>query len=136
MCWMADLMVNSAILSPVAIMGRSRVDQTVVIGAPMRARKTRPPPCRPISIGNMAWLNSFRVMPVMDFTSFNFTKRITAMTVKFIGYIGFNNSSETDTAKPSRALDRDYIEAAARAQEVGDFDRVLIPFGSNTPESQ
>jgi alkanesulfonate monooxygenase len=33
-------------------------------------------------------------------------------------------------------LDRDYVEAAARAQEAGGFDRVLIPFGSNSPESQ
>jgi alkanesulfonate monooxygenase len=58
------------------------------------------------------------------------------MSVKFIGYIGFNNTSETTAAKPTRILDRDYVEAAARAQEVGDFDRVLVPFGSNTPESQ
>jgi len=58
------------------------------------------------------------------------------MSVKFIGYIGFNNGSETQAAVRSRALDRDYVEAAARAQEAGDFDRVLIPFGSNSPESQ
>ena len=68
------------------------------------------------------------------------------MTVKFIGYIGFNNSSETQgpsgqaltaaNAPRARTLDRDYVEAAARAQEEGGFDRVLIPFGSNSPESQ
>jgi alkanesulfonate monooxygenase len=58
------------------------------------------------------------------------------MSVKFIGYIGFNNSSETQSAVRSRILDKDYVEAAARAQEAGGFDRVLIPFGSNTPESQ
>ncbi len=58
------------------------------------------------------------------------------MTVKFIGYIGFNNSSEIDGASRERVLDRDYVDAAARAQEAGDFDRVLIPFGSSSPESQ
>jgi len=57
------------------------------------------------------------------------------MSVKFIGYIGFNNTSEIH-GKQSRVLDRDYVENAARAQEIGDFDRVLIPFGSNSPESQ
>ncbi|MCW1383556.1 LLM class flavin-dependent oxidoreductase [Novosphingobium sp. KCTC 2891] len=58
------------------------------------------------------------------------------MPVKFIGYIGFNNSSEIHAGARSRILDRDYVDAAARAQEKGGFDRVLIPFGSNTPESQ
>lgn len=58
------------------------------------------------------------------------------MSVKFIGYIGFNNSSEIHAGQRSRILDRDYVDAAARAQEAGGFDRVLIPFGSNTPESQ
>ena len=58
------------------------------------------------------------------------------MSVKFIGYIGFNNGSETQAAVRSRVLDKDYVEAAARAQEEGGFDRVLIPFGSNSPESQ
>lgn len=58
------------------------------------------------------------------------------MGVKFIGYIGFNNGSETQDAIRSRILDKDYVDAAARAQDEGGFDRVLIPFGSNTPESQ
>jgi len=58
------------------------------------------------------------------------------MTVRFIGYIGFNNSSEIHGGARDRALDKDYVEAAARAQEEGGFDRVLIPFGSSTPESQ
>jgi alkanesulfonate monooxygenase len=58
------------------------------------------------------------------------------MPVNFIGYIGFNNGSETQQAVRSRSLDRDYVHAAALAQEAGDFDRVLIPFGSNSPESQ
>jgi len=57
------------------------------------------------------------------------------MSVKFIGYIGFNNTSEIHPHQ-SRALDRAYVDAAAKAQEEGGFDRVLIPFGSNSPESQ
>lgn len=56
--------------------------------------------------------------------------------VKFIGYIGFNNSSEIHGPQRSRALDRAYVDAAARGQEAAGFDRVLIPFGSNSPESQ
>ncbi|GBR10159.1 LLM class flavin-dependent oxidoreductase [Asaia siamensis] len=58
------------------------------------------------------------------------------MSVKFIGYIGFNNSSEVDQGTRNRALDLDYVRNALRVQEEGGFDRVLIPFGSNTPESQ
>lgn len=58
------------------------------------------------------------------------------MPVKFIGYIGFNNTSEIHAGPRSRILDRDYVDAAAKAQEAGGFDRVLIPFASNTPESQ
>ena len=58
------------------------------------------------------------------------------MSVKFIGYIGFNDTSEIHGATRARTLDKEYVEAAARAQEAGGFDRVLVPFGSNTPESQ
>ncbi len=57
------------------------------------------------------------------------------MSVQFIGYIGFNNLSEIHP-RYGFGLDRDYVEAAARAQEAGGFDRVLIPFGSISPESQ
>ncbi len=58
------------------------------------------------------------------------------MPVNFIGYIGFNNTSELHNGIRARALDRAYVDAAAKAQEDGGFDRVLIPFGSNSPESQ
>ncbi|MFT3965021.1 MAG: LLM class flavin-dependent oxidoreductase [Sphingobium sp.] len=58
------------------------------------------------------------------------------MPVKFIGYIGFNNHSEIHAPVRSRDLDNDYVAAAAKAQEEGGFDRVLIPFGSSSPESQ
>lgn len=58
------------------------------------------------------------------------------MGVQFIGYIGFNDQSEIHEAVRGRALDLEYVEAAAKAQEAGGFDRVLIPFGSTSPESQ
>jgi alkanesulfonate monooxygenase len=58
------------------------------------------------------------------------------MSVKFIGYIGFNDTSELHNGVRERGLDRDYVDNAARAQEAAGFDRVLIPFGSNSPESQ
>jgi len=58
------------------------------------------------------------------------------MSVRFIGYIGFNNTSEIHGGTRSRALDVDYVRAALVAQEDGGFDRVLIPFGSTSPESQ
>lgn len=58
------------------------------------------------------------------------------MGIQFIGYIGFNNNSEIHGPVRGRELDVGYVEAAARAQEAGGFDRVLIPFGSNSPESQ
>ena len=57
------------------------------------------------------------------------------MTVKFIGYIGFNDTSEIHGAVRTRVLDREYVDAAAREQEKGGFDRVLIPFGSASPVS-
>nr|WP_240161595.1 LLM class flavin-dependent oxidoreductase [Gluconacetobacter azotocaptans] len=56
--------------------------------------------------------------------------------VNFIGYIGFNNRSEIHAGVRGRSLDRDYVNEALRVQEEGGFDRVLIPFGSNSPESQ
>jgi alkanesulfonate monooxygenase len=57
------------------------------------------------------------------------------MGVQFIGYIGFNDHSEIHPNR-DRHLDRKYVDDAARAQEAGGFDRVLIPFGSASPESQ
>lgn len=58
------------------------------------------------------------------------------MPVNFIGYIGFNNNSEIHDAVRSRSLDPDYVRSALRVQEEGGFDRILIPFGSGSPESQ
>lgn len=56
--------------------------------------------------------------------------------VNFIGYIGFNNKSEIHAGVRDRALDLAYVRDALQAQEAGGFDRVLIPFGSTSPESQ
>src|SRR5690606_21284252 len=88
------------------------------------------------STGNMAWSTSSRVTAPTASSSSDPLQGDTAMPVQFIGYIGFNNHSEIHSVPRGRELDRDYVEAAARAQEAGGFDRVLIPFGSNSPESQ
>lgn len=57
------------------------------------------------------------------------------MPVKFIGYIGYNNESEIHGLQQYHPLDRDHVEAVAKAQEEGGFDRVLVPYGSNSPDS-
>jgi alkanesulfonate monooxygenase len=56
------------------------------------------------------------------------------MSVEFIGFIGANGASEIhpDTGP---ALDRDYVEAIARAHDAGGFDRALVAFGSTAPDS-
>jgi alkanesulfonate monooxygenase len=57
------------------------------------------------------------------------------MPVEFIGFVGAQDASET--RPPSGpVIDRDYVEAVARAHEDGGFDRVLAAFHSTGPESQ
>ncbi len=56
------------------------------------------------------------------------------MTVEFIGYVGNHNSSET-VARAGGILDRDHIEAVAKAHELVGFDRVLLAFHSWTPDA-
>jgi alkanesulfonate monooxygenase len=56
------------------------------------------------------------------------------MSVEFIGFIGFNNSSEIHP-NGGPVLDRAYVETIAKAQDAGGFDRALVAFGSNSPES-
>ncbi|MCX8280625.1 LLM class flavin-dependent oxidoreductase [Phyllobacterium sp. 0TCS1.6C] len=56
------------------------------------------------------------------------------MPVEFIGYVGNANGSETIRAT-GKALDLNYIEALAKVQESGGFDRVLLAFSSTSPES-
>jgi alkanesulfonate monooxygenase len=57
------------------------------------------------------------------------------MSVEFIGLIGSQEQSEIHPAK-GPAIDRDYVEALAKAHDAGGFDRALIAFGSSSPESQ
>lgn len=56
------------------------------------------------------------------------------MPVEFIGFVGNANGSET-IRSTGQALDLNYIEALAKVQENGDFDRVLLAFNSTSPES-
>lgn len=56
------------------------------------------------------------------------------MSVEFIGYVGHFNSSES-VRRTGPAVDVPYIEAMAKAQEYGGFDRVLVAFHSNSAES-
>jgi alkanesulfonate monooxygenase len=57
------------------------------------------------------------------------------MSVEFIGYIGWQHSSEIHPAS-GPIVNRDYIEKVARAHDEGGFDRALVAFGSTSPESQ
>lgn len=57
------------------------------------------------------------------------------MSVEFIGFIGTHEASEI-FPKSGPEVDRDYVEAIARAHETGGFDRALVAFGSSSPESQ
>jgi alkanesulfonate monooxygenase len=56
------------------------------------------------------------------------------MPVEFIGYIGNYNASET-IARSGPPIDRKHVAAAAAIHENGGFDRVLLAFHSNSPES-
>jgi alkanesulfonate monooxygenase len=56
------------------------------------------------------------------------------MSVEFIGYIGSRNQSET-IVPTGQVIDLNHIEASAKIHENGGFDRTLIAFHSNSPES-
>jgi alkanesulfonate monooxygenase len=56
------------------------------------------------------------------------------MPVEFIGYIGNNTSSEI-IPRVGPILDRDYVEAVAKIHDLGGFDRVLLAFHADSPES-
>jgi alkanesulfonate monooxygenase len=56
------------------------------------------------------------------------------MPVEFIGYVGNYNASET-IAKSGPPVDKHFIGALAKVQENGGFDRVLLAFHANSPES-
>jgi alkanesulfonate monooxygenase len=54
--------------------------------------------------------------------------------VEFIGYVGWQNQSETIAAE-GPIIDLTHVEAAAKLHENAGFDRVLFAFHSNSPES-
>lgn len=56
------------------------------------------------------------------------------MSLEFIGYIGTRDFSETRPAS-GPVLDVDYVTRVARAHDEGGFDRALVAFHSNSPES-
>ena len=56
------------------------------------------------------------------------------MPIEFIGFVGNYSASET-SAPVGAPLDLAYVEALAKAQEQGGFDRVLLAFHSTSPES-
>lgn len=56
------------------------------------------------------------------------------MPVEFIGFVG-NHAGSESLAAEGAPLDLDYVETLAKAQEQGGFDRVLLAFHSNSPES-
>jgi alkanesulfonate monooxygenase len=55
--------------------------------------------------------------------------------VEFIGLIGSNGASETHP-NTGPVVDVTHVEAVAKAHENGGFDRALVAFGSQSPESQ
>lgn len=56
------------------------------------------------------------------------------MSIEFIGFIGNQSGSESrETTGPT--LDLNYVETLAKAQEFAGFDRALLAFHSNSPES-
>ena len=56
------------------------------------------------------------------------------MSIEFIGFIGSQPGSEIHPPS-GPALDRAYVETLAKAHDEGGFDRALIAFHSNSPES-
>jgi alkanesulfonate monooxygenase len=55
------------------------------------------------------------------------------MPVEFIGMIATRPGSESEVV-PGPAIDREYLRAFARAHEDAGFDRVLVGYGSSTPD--
>jgi alkanesulfonate monooxygenase len=56
------------------------------------------------------------------------------MPVEFIGFVGNHNASEI-IPRSGAIIDAAYIETVAKAHEYGGFDRVLLAFHSNSPDS-
>ncbi|OKH41318.1 alkanesulfonate monooxygenase [Calothrix sp. HK-06] len=59
------------------------------------------------------------------------------MAIEFIGMIGTRRTSELDTPTVSiigGSIDPDYVSKFTKAHEDGDFDRVLVGYGSTEPD--
>ena len=56
------------------------------------------------------------------------------MSVEFIGFIGNHNSSEI-IPRTGPVVDRRYVETVAKAHEYAGFDRALLAFHSDAPDS-
>ncbi|HSD38575.1 MAG TPA: LLM class flavin-dependent oxidoreductase [Rhodocyclaceae bacterium] len=56
------------------------------------------------------------------------------MTIEFIGYVGSNLGSEI-IERSGPTVNREHIERAARIHDEAGFDRALVAFNSNSPES-
>jgi len=56
------------------------------------------------------------------------------MSIEFIGYIGGHHASEIHPAS-GPALQPDYVEKVAKAHEEAGFDRALVAYHSNSPDS-
>ncbi|RMP09020.1 LLM class flavin-dependent oxidoreductase, partial [Pseudomonas marginalis] len=56
------------------------------------------------------------------------------MSIEFIGYIGGHHASEIHP-RSGPTLQPDYVETVARAHEDAGFDRALVAFHSNSPDS-
>ncbi len=56
------------------------------------------------------------------------------MSIEFIGYIGGHHASEIHPHS-GPTLQPDYVETVARAHEEAGFDRALVAFHSNSPDS-
>lgn len=56
------------------------------------------------------------------------------MSIEFIGFIGGHSASETHP-RSGPVLQPDYVEKVARAHEQAGFDRALVAFHSNSPDS-
>ena len=56
------------------------------------------------------------------------------MSIEFIGYIGGHHASEIHP-RSGPTLQPDYVETVARAHEAAGFDRALVAFHSNSPDS-
>ncbi len=56
------------------------------------------------------------------------------MSIEFIGYIGGHHASEIHP-RSGPTLQPDYVETVARAHEEAGFDRALVAFHSDSPDS-